>query len=247
MSITGEPQGEPSKVGVAIADVLAGLFALSAIQAALFYSYRTGEGQYIDISLLDSQLAALVNVASNYLISGRVPQRYGHQHANIVPYQTFHARDGAFVVAVGNDRQFGQLCALLNLSALAHDPRFATNPARVEHRDALIPLLSAEFLKRPVDEWVTELLKLGIPTGPIHTVAQALNDPQAQARAMVQEIETLTGEMLRVVGSPYKFSATPAMIHRAPPLLGQHTAEILREVLHYDAAQIARYQQQGVI
>lgn len=232
MSITGEEDGPPAKVGVAIADVLAGLNAATGILAALRHAERMGEGQHLDISLMDSQLAALVNVASNYLIGGQVPARYGNRHANIVPYQTFAAQDGEFVVAVGNDRQFNDLVTLLGVPLLSEDPRFSTNPARVVNRDALTEQLTPLFRQHSADEWVEKLLALGIPSGPIQTVAQAFEDPNTRARQM--RIDLLTegnDKPLGLVGTPIHLSLTPLNIATPPPGLGQHSAEVLREWL----------------
>jgi crotonobetainyl-CoA:carnitine CoA-transferase CaiB-like acyl-CoA transferase len=238
MSITGPEDGGSYKVGVAISDVLTGLFASTSILAALRHAESTGVGQYIDIALLDSQIAALVNIASNYLVSGQPPQRFGNQHPNIVPYQTFQAADGDFVVAVGNDRQFAQQCALLGCSELAADPRYATNPARVAHRDSLIPALQAFFNQRPAMDWVKDLLAIGIPAAPINDIPTILNDPQVQARGLVYA---------EFIGPPMQFSATPAQVRLPPPRLGQHTDEVLREYLGLDDKQINDYHTAGVL
>jgi crotonobetainyl-CoA:carnitine CoA-transferase CaiB-like acyl-CoA transferase len=175
------------KVGVAVSDVFIGLFVLSGVLAALRYAGVTGQGQYLDFNLLDSQLAALVNVASNALVSGQTPQRYGNQHANIVPYQTFNAADQDFVVAVGNDRQFVTLCHIIERPDLAADPRFATNPQRIRHREMLLPLLQEIFITRPAGTWVEALTSQGIPAGPINTVSEALQDSHVWERGLVQE------------------------------------------------------------
>lgn len=246
MSITGEAEGEPAKVGVAISDVIAGLHAVTAILAALRHSERTGQGQHIDISLLDTQLAALVNVASNYLVSGVTPQRYGNQHANIVPYQTFNASDGAFVLAVGNDRQFRLLCHLIQQPGLCEDQRFATNPARVVHKAALVPLLQSIFARRSAQEWVSLLLDAGIPAGPIHSVADALRDPHVQERGMVQPVALSSGDLLELVASPLKLSATPPQVNLPPPLIGAHTTAVLAE-LGCTPQEIEELRKQGVI
>jgi crotonobetainyl-CoA:carnitine CoA-transferase CaiB-like acyl-CoA transferase len=201
----------------------------------------------VDIALYETQLAALVNVASNYLVSGQTPPRYGSQHANIVPYQTFQAQDGAFVVAVGNDRQFQQLCALLNRPDLARDERFATNPARVAHREALIPILQAQFLRQPVATWVDGLLALGIPTGPIHSVAQALDDPHTHARHMIERVDLPNGTPVNLVASPLHLSQTPPHTHLPPPQFGQHTEEILRNLLNKTDEEIAVLRKLSVI
>ncbi|MBZ0283982.1 MAG: CoA transferase [Anaerolineae bacterium] len=241
MSITGPAAGEPHKVGVAVADVFTGLFAASSILAALRHSEHTGEGQYIDIALLDSQIAALVNIASNYLISGQIPSRLGNEHPNIVPYQTFSASDQDFVLAVGNDRQFAQLCKLIGETELSHDPRFATNPQRLKYRAELVGILQAAFRQHTANEWVEKLLAAGIPGGPINNVAQSLNDPQVQARGLVHQIEMAAGNLLPLVGAPMRLSATPPGIYLPPPALGEHTDLILREVLGMDERTIAEY------
>ncbi len=238
MSITGPAEGEPYKTGVAISDVLTGLFAASSVLAALRHAEISGEGQHVDIALLDSQIAALVNVASNYLVSGQPPARYGNQHPNIVPYQTFHAADGDFVLAVGNDRQFAALSTLIERPDLPTDPRFATNPTRVAHRAALVALLQAVFLQRQVAEWVAMLLAHGIPAAPINDLPTMLNDPHVLARGLVGD---------GYINPPVQFSATPAQVCLPPPRLGQHSAEILREVLNMDADQVAGYTRRGII
>lgn len=246
MSITGPADGEPHKVGVAVSDVFTGLFALVGILAALRHAERTGQGQHLDVALLDSQIAALVNIASNYLISGQTPVRMGNQHPNLVPYQVFRAADGDFAVGVGNDRQFAALCALVSRPDLATDPRFATNPARVIHRAELIPVLQAAFAARPAAWWVDGLLAAGVPAGPIYDVASALNDPHTQARGLVQELQ-LGDDWLRLVGAPLRFSATPAAIRWPPPRLGEHTAALLSEVLGLEADDIQALEQQGAL
>lgn len=247
MSITGPAEGEPYKVGVAISDVITGLFAANAIQAALRHRERTGAGQYIDVSLLDSQLAALVNVASNYLVSGAVPPRFGNEHPNIVPYQVFQAADRPLVVNVGNDRQFRQFCAVIGQPALADDARFATNPARVMHRETLIPVLEGVLVQRPAAEWTQALLDAGVPVGEINTIPDILSDPHAQARGLVQDVTLADGTATTLLGSPLHLSATPPALHRPPPLLGQDTDAILRDVLGLADAEIATYREKGVV
>ncbi len=247
MSITGPEDGPPYKVGVAISDVFAGLFAATSILAAVRHSERTGQGQVIDVSLLDSQIAALVNVASNFLVSGQTPPRYGNQHPNIVPYQTFSAADGEFVVAVGNDGQFARLCALIDRPDLRDDPRCATNPARVENRAWLIPLLQVIFARRPATEWVDRLLAAGIPAGPINTIPAALSDPHVAARGLVHESPTPAGDLLRMVGPPVRMAPDPAQVRTPPPRLGEHTDEVLRDVLGLDADAVAAYRAEGCI
>lgn len=247
MSITGEPDGSPMKVGVAISDVIAGLFAASAILAALRHAERTGQGQYLDVALLDTQIAALVNVVSNYLVSGQTPPRLGNQHPNIVPYQTFRAADREFVLACGTDAQFARLCAIIERPDLLADERFATNPARVEHWTELIPILEAVFVQRPASEWVEVLLAADIPAGPIYDIPAALNDPQVEARELVVEAPDMPGDPLKLIGPPVQCWPNPATVRRPPPALGAHTAAVLCEVLGLDDAALTRYRQQGVI
>lgn len=247
MSITGPAEGEPCKVGVAIVDLSAGLFAVSAILAALHHRMLTGEGQYIDVSLLDAQLGWLANVASAYLVSGQAPQRHGNAHATIVPYQPFQCADGLLMLAVGNDTQFRALCGVLGCAELADDPRFATNPARVRERETLVPLLAARLLTRPRQAWMHELLAASVPCGPVHDIPTALDDPQVQARAMVQTVEHPADGPLRLIGPVAKLSATPATISSPPPLLGQHTDAVLARVLGYDDSRIAALRASGVL
>ena len=247
MSITGPSDGPSYKVGVAISDVISGLNASTAILAALNHSQRTGEGQYIDIALLDSQIAALVNIASNYLVSGEAPQRMGNEHPNIVPYQTFTTSDGEIVVAVGNDRQFATLCHIIERPELSDDARFATNPARVENRKALISILAGIFVRRSSHTWVDLLTEAGIPAGPINDIPTALNNPQIESRGLVQQTTLHDGTFLKFIGPVAKFSQTPATVRRPPPALGQHNGEILRDVLGFGEMTIKSYRDGGVI
>lgn len=241
MAITGPAQGEPYKAGVAITDVLCGLFAAQAILAALHHRERSGEGQHIDVALLDAQVAALVNVAHNYFATGEPPRRYGNAHANIVPYQTFATRDGHLALAVGTDAQFRRLCEAMGREDLRDDPRFATNPQRVAHRNALISLLAETFAQRTTGEWLDILKPSGVPVGPINDVPTILNDPHVLARGMVQTIAGVT-----LLGPVAKLGATPATIRAAPPALGEHTDEVLRD-LGFDAQHIATLRAEGVV
>jgi crotonobetainyl-CoA:carnitine CoA-transferase CaiB-like acyl-CoA transferase len=247
MSVTGAADAEPSKVGVAIADIAAGLYAAVSITAALHYRQVAGIGQLIDISLFDAQLGWLANVASAYLVSGELPKRFGNAHASIVPYQTMPTADGWLMLAVGNDQQFASLCRVLGQPDWLLDDRFVTNPARVEHRPVLIPMLTEAFRKRTTACWLEALLPAGIPCGPVNDVPTALNDPQAQARSMVQSVEHATGGRISLVGPVPKLSVTPAHITSAPPLLGEHTDQVLSEFLGYDTAHIAALRAEGAI
>jgi crotonobetainyl-CoA:carnitine CoA-transferase CaiB-like acyl-CoA transferase len=247
MSITGPADGEPFKVGVAVVDITAGLYAVSSIRAALHHRGRTGAGQMVDIALFDVQLGWLANVASAYLVSGRPPARQGNAHATIVPYQPFAAADGYVMVAVGNDGQFARLCAALGRPAWPADPRFATNPARVAARAELVPLIAAIIAGRPVADWVEVLLAADVPCAPVNDIPAALADPQAAARSMVQELPAGSGPPLRLIGPAPKLSATPASVRRPPPRHGEHSAAVLAELLGYDAERVAALRAAGVI
>ena len=247
MSVTGPEEGEPTKVGVAIADITAGLFAATAILAALHERERSGRGQFVDVALLDAQIAWLANVAHNYLATGEPPARYGNAHPSIVPYETFPAADGRIAVGIGTDGQYRKFCAAAGRPDLAEDERFRTNTGRVEHRHVLVPLLQELFQTRPSAEWLGMLAALGVPAGPINDVAAALEDPHVQARGMVQRVEHATEGSIQVLGPVAKFSRTPATVRSAPPPLGHHTDEVLRDVLGYDATQIAELRAAKII
>jgi formyl-CoA transferase len=247
MSITGPEMGEPYKVGVAVADINAGLFACTAILAALLENQRSGKGQRIDISLFDSQLAWLANVGSNYLISNEKPSRYGNAHPNIVPYQTFKARDGYFAVGIGNDSQWRQFCEKAGKTEWAVDDRFSTNSGRVKHRKDLIPLLDDLFSHSEIAHWLTILEAIGIPCGPINTVDQALQDPQVQAREMVISIPHPSAGTVRMVASPLKIPTAPTEVRFPPPRLGEHTEQVLCDLLGYDQQAVQRLRDAQVI
>jgi len=246
MSITGPADGEPYKVGVAIVDVSTGLYAANAIQAALRHRDRTGVGQRVDVSLFESQISWLINVAESYLVSGNPPRRYGNAHPNIVPYETFPTADGYIAVGAGNDAQFKRLCAILDLDTLPDDPRFRTNPNRVRYRDELIPLLRERFQTRPAAEWLQLLGRANIPCAPINTIDRVFSHPQTRARDMIIEVPHPTAGRVKLIGLPYKLSRTPLGVYRHPPLLGEHTEEILHE-LGFDDEAIAHLRAEKVI
>ena len=227
MSVTGDIEGEPQRVGSPVADISAGMFACMSILAALHVREKTGEGQRIDISLLEAAVSLLGNVSSNYLISGEEAVRYGNGHPNIVPYQAFRTQDGYIVVSCGNDRIYQTFCHLLEREDLATDPRFATNPQRVRNRKELVPILQEVFLQRKTDDWLTELRAVGIPCGPINTVSQVFSDPQLQARGFVWECEHPTAGTIKLSGSPIRLSETPTRLYKAPPLLGEDNDALL--------------------
>lgn len=227
MSITGDEQSGPQKVGVAITDILTGLYACIGIQAALLERERSGMGQKLDISLYDSAVSSLVNIASNYLMSGKIPKRLGNHHANIVPYQTFQTKDGEMVIAVGNDRQFRMLCHMIQRPALADDPRFHTNPDRVENRNELSSLLQEEFLKQPTEYWKNQCDQHSIPCGPIQNLKDLEQDPQLKEREMFMTGSHPTAGTIKLVGSPLKLSRTPVKYAHHPPDAGEHTEEVL--------------------
>ncbi len=231
MSLTGEPDGEPMKVGVGVSDVMCGMYATVGILAALRHRDATGEGQHIDISLVDTQIAWLINEGTNYLTSGDIPKRRGNGHPNIVPYQVFESADGHVIIAVGNDGQFQRFCAFLGLDHLADDPRFATNPARLENRDALIPALEPVLAALSSHEIVAGLEECKVPVGPVQTIDQVFDSDQVAARGMITDLNSadILGGHVRLIGNPLHFSRTPVTYRHAPPKLGQDTAEILRK------------------
>jgi formyl-CoA transferase len=251
MSVTGErddlPGGGPQKVGVALTDLMTGMYATVAVLAALTHRDRTGEGQHIDMALLDTQVAMLANVGSNYLNSGKPPKRWGNAHANIVPYQTFACADGHIIVAAGNDGQYQKFVEAGGRPELASDPRFATNPLRVKNRNTLVPLLAEMAATKPRDEWIDLLEARGVPCGPINDVGEVFDNPQVQARGVAIELAHPAAGKVKLVRSPMKMSATPATSDKAPPLLGQHTDEVLHEVLGKSSDEIAALRAKGVV
>lgn len=227
MSITGTKQSGPQKVGVAIVDVITGLYAAIGIQAALIEREQSGRGQKLDLSLYDSAVSSLINIGSNYLISGNIPERLGNEHANIVPYQTFITKNGEMVIAVGNDEQFKKLCEVIGKPKLAKDPRFATNPNRVKNRNELIPILQRAFLEKETKEWKEKCDKNNIPCGPIQNLKEVHTDPQLNHRNMFIDFDHPTAGPIQVIGSPLKLSRTPVTYRYHPPDHGEHNDEIL--------------------
>lgn len=247
MSVTGEPEGMPMKVGVALADVMTGLYAANAVQAALLSRAETGKGQYIDLSLLDVQVATLANQAMNFLASGESPARLGNAHPNIVPYQAFATTDGHIILAVGNDKQFRTFCEIGGNPALGETPAFATNRKRVENRADLIPHVAEMMAKQSTDWWLEQLSAACVPCGPINTIEQVFADPQVQHREMQVELEHPKAGMVAGVGNPVKFSETPVEYRSAPPMLGQHTEQVLSDLLEMDDDALEGLRQSGVI
>ncbi|MBV8667303.1 MAG: CoA transferase [Burkholderiaceae bacterium] len=243
MSITGErddlPGGGPQKAGVAISDLMTGMYATIAVMAALTHRDRSGEGQYIDMALLDVQVAMLANVGSNYLTSGQAPVRWGNAHPNIVPYQTFATSDGHIIVAVGNDGQYVKFVEAGGRPDLGADPRFATNPARVRHRDILVPLLAEMVRHKTRQEWIALLEAAGVPCGPINKLDDVFDNPQVEARGLRIDLPHPSAGSVKLVRSPMNLSATPPRCDLPPPLLGQHTDEVLRELLGLSGAELA--------
>ena len=249
MSLTGEPEGEPVKVGIGIADIMCGMYATCAILAALHHRDAGGGGQHIDLGLLDTQVAWLTYEGLNYLTSRQVPKRVGNEHPNIVPYKVLPCADGHFILAVGNDAQFRRFCAFAGAPELADDPRFASNAQRVRNREALYALLPALTLEKSQTDWVDGLAALGVPSGPVNTLDQVFDDPQVLHRGMrvAMPYPGAAGGQVEVIGNPIRFSQTGIDYRRAPPRLGEHTDEVLRELLGLGADEIAALRAAGAI
>jgi crotonobetainyl-CoA:carnitine CoA-transferase CaiB-like acyl-CoA transferase len=251
MSLTGRAEGEegagPQKAGVALTDIMTGLYTTIAVQAALAERERSGLGQHIDVALLDVQVACLANQAASYLAAGVVPRRMGNAHPAIVPYQDFPTADGDMILAIGNDGQFARFCAIAGRPEWATDERFASNPARVAHRSVLIPLLRQTTVMRTTAEWIAALEAAAVPCGPINRVDQVFADPQVQARGLRVELPHPTAGTVPLVANPIRLSASPVTYRSAPPLLGQHTDAVLADWLALDAAAIAALRQQQII
>ena len=251
MSLTGRPEGEegagPVKVGVALTDILTGLYSTVAILAALAHRQHDGGGQHIDMALLDVQVACLANQAMNYLTTGVAPQRLGNAHPNIVPYQDFPTADGDFILTVGNDSQFRKFAEVAGRPEWADDPRFATNTLRVANRSVLVPLLRQATVFKTTAEWVTQLEAVGVPCGPINDLAQVFADPQVQARGLAMQLPHALAGLVPQVASPIRLSETPVEYRNAPPLLGEHTRQVLKQVLGLHADAVEALRQSGVL
>ncbi|ARQ76802.1 CaiB/BaiF CoA transferase family protein [Pseudomonas fragi] len=251
MSLTGRPEGEegagPVKVGVALTDILTGLYSTVAILAALAHRQHDGGGQHIDMALLDVQVACLANQAMNYLTTGVAPQRLGNAHPNIVPYQDFPTADGDFILTVGNDSQFRKFAEVAGRPEWADDPRFATNTLRVANRSVLVPLLRQATVFKTTTEWVTQLEAVGVPCGPINDLAQVFADPQVQARGLAMQLPHALAGLVPQVASPIRLSETPVEYRNAPPLLGEHTRQVLEQVLGLRADAVEALRQSGVL
>jgi crotonobetainyl-CoA:carnitine CoA-transferase CaiB-like acyl-CoA transferase len=251
MSITGErddlPGGGAQRVGIPIADIMTGMYATIAICAALAHREKSGKGQHLDLALLDTQVGILANQGMNYLATGVVPGRIGNAHPNIVPYQPFRTRDGDVILACGNDNLFNKFCEVAGCPELPKDPRFATNAKRVENREAITALLAAIFARRTTQDWCDALEGAGVPNGPINNLKQVFEEPQVVARGMKIELEHAVAGKVPLIASPMKFSGTPLEFRNPPPVLGQHTDEVLSQVLKLDAAAISKLRGDGIV
>ena len=247
MYITGPQGGEPCKVGVAITDVLTGVYASGAITSALLWRERSGRGQYLDISLLDCQASALANIASNYLACGKEAKRWGTAHESIIPYQVFPTKDRPIAVAVANEKLWVKFCKVVDREEWTADPRFESNPKRVENRDVILPLVREVLAQKTCDEWMDLFVEAAVPCGPVNNMESLFSDPQVLHRNMVAEVPHPTIGTLRLGGIPIKYSETPGSVRRPPPLLGQHTDELLAEVLDYPTDKIDTLRQDGVV
>ncbi|MEE4231119.1 CaiB/BaiF CoA transferase family protein [Pseudomonas viridiflava] len=251
MSLTGRPDGDegggPVKVGVALTDILTGLYSTTAILAALAHRDQSSVGQYIDMALLDVQVACLANQAMNYLTTGVAPKRLGNAHPNIVPYQDFPTADGDFILTVGNDSQFRKFAEVAGQSQWATDPRFLTNKLRVANRGELIPLIRQATVFKTTAQWVDELEAAGVPCGPVNDLAQVFDDPQVLARGLAIELPHALGGRVAQVASPIRLSETPVEYRRAPPLLGEHTAQVLQALLGMSGDEVAALKEAGVL
>jgi len=247
MWITGERDGNPCKVGVAITDVLTGVYASGAITSALLWRERSGKGQYLDISLLDVQVSGLANIASNYLVAGKEATRWGTAHESIIPYQVFHTKDRPIAIAVANQKLWVNFCKLLGKEDWLNDSRFESNPKRVENRESLLPLINESLSQKTCDEWMELLVAAAVPCGPVNNMQHLFADPQVRHRDMIAKVPHPTIGTLQLTGIPIKYSETPGSIRLHPPLLGEHTDEVLAEALGYSSDQIESLKARGTI
>jgi crotonobetainyl-CoA:carnitine CoA-transferase CaiB-like acyl-CoA transferase len=247
MYITGERDGPPCKVGVAITDVLTGVYTSGAITSALLWRERSGKGQYLDSSLLDSQVSGLANIASNYLVAGKEARRWGTAHESIIPYQVFPTKDHPIAIAAANQKLWESFCRVVDREEWRDDPRFESNPKRVENREILLPLVSELFSTKTCDEWMEILVAAAIPCGPVNNMEALFSDPQIAHRDMIAEVEHPTIGTLRLTGIPVKYSATPGQVTLPPPLLGEHTDDVLSSVLGYSTERIEELRSSGAI
>ncbi len=248
MSLTGPADGLPHKIGVAYTDLLTGLYALNGILAALYHREKTGEGQFIDIALLDTQVATLSNAGQYYLTSGKVTPRMGNAHPTIVPYEVFEASDGYIILAIGNDKQFQEFCIFAERPELYQDARFTENKNRVRNRDILIPTIREMIAAKPRDYWMKNLEKRGVPCGPVNFLDDVFSDPQVKARGMVTEMpHAVSPEPVKLIANPLRFSASPVSYRHAPPTLGEDTDAILKDELHLSANDIANLRSKGIV
>lgn len=247
MSITGSENGEPTRVGASIGDIIAGLFTTIGVMMALYHRQLTGEGQKVDVGMLDCQVAVLENAISRYLVSGNVPKPLGNRHPSITPFEAYTAADGHVIVGAGNDRLWEKLCRLIERTDLLEDQRFISNLERTQHVQELKVILDGVFKTRSIKEWLEQLEAAGIPCAPINTVEQIVNDPQIKAREMIVELAHPVAGLMKMPGLPIKFSATPGAIETPAPLLGQHTEELLEELLGLSAAEVAELRNSGAI
>ena len=249
MSITGDPDGEPMKVGVGIADVMTGMYAATAILAALRHKDATGEGQHIDTCLLDTQVSWLINEGTNYLVSGKIPKKLGNEHPNIVPYKVFATSDGHVILAVGNDRQFQDWCTAAGAHDLKNNPLYATNPLRIANRETLYQAMPSFMENKTTEEWLVELGELKVPCSPVNNIKQVFDDHHVQHRGMRIEMDHHAAGSGKVplIGNPVKMSGTPPQYRLAPPTLGQHTEEVLKELLDYNEEQIESLKDESIL